>query len=264
MKSPAASRATRRPTYYVASVQPGGLVPPPFRYEDYAAIPSDGRRWEVIDGEFEVNPAPSPHHQTVSRRLQFELMRVLEEPGLALIFNAPVDLILAQEQVLQPDLVILGRAREHLVTERGIEGPPDIVVEVLSPGTRVLDQRVKKGVYCRFGVSEYWLVDPVLATIESWQLAAGHWARSSVALSRQRPLAFRKLARLARGYVSPRCPEAGLRVRESRMGSPASASQPSSGPRNHLSRSTSSGNFGCRAVLRSRWARRSKPRASSR
>ena len=106
----------------MSSVRPSRV---PFTYEDYAAIPNDGRRWELIDGEFEVNPAPSPRHQTVSRRLQFELMRVLEEPGLALVFNAPVDLILSDQQVLQPDLVILRAERARLVTERGIEGTPD-------------------------------------------------------------------------------------------------------------------------------------------
>lgn len=143
----------------------------PFGYDDYAAMPNDGRRWELIDGEFEVNPAPSPRHQTVSRRLQFELMRSLEEPGVALVFNAPIDLILSNHQVLQPDLAIVRTARQELVTERGIEGPPDIVAEILSPSTRVLDQRVKKGVYARFGVPEYWLVDPVGGHVEQWRLA---------------------------------------------------------------------------------------------
>lgn len=144
----------------------------PFTYEDYAALPSDGRRWELIDGDFEANPAPSPRHQTVSRRLQFELMRTLEEPGLALVFNAPIDLILAPEQVLQPDLAVVRSARQHLVSERGIEGPPDIVIEVLSPSTRVLDQRVKRLVYARFAVPEYWMVDPVGGHVELCRLAA--------------------------------------------------------------------------------------------
>jgi len=142
----------------------------PLTYEDYAALPSDGRRWELIDGDLEVNPAPSPRHQTVSRRLQFELMRTLEEPGLALIFDAPVDVILSEHDVVQPDLVILSAARSHLVTERGIEGTPDIVVEILSPGTRVLDRRVKKATYARFAVPEYWLVDPVGGHIELYRL----------------------------------------------------------------------------------------------
>jgi Uma2 family endonuclease len=96
---------------------------------------------------------------------------VLEEPGLALVFNAPIDLILSDQQVLQPDLAIVRTTRQQLVTERGLEGPPDIVAEILSPSTRVLDQRVKKGVCARFGVPEYWLVDPVGGHIEQWRLA---------------------------------------------------------------------------------------------
>lgn len=149
--------------------------PAPFGYEDYAALPSDGRRWELIDGELEVNPAPSPRHQTVSRRLQFELMRALEEPGLALVFDAPIDLILSDQQVLQPDLAIVRVSRQQTVTERGIEGPPDIVIEIVSPSTRVLDQRVKKGLYARFNVPEYWLVDPVGGHVEQWRLAGAQY-----------------------------------------------------------------------------------------
>jgi Uma2 family endonuclease len=92
----------------------------PYDYEDYAALPNDGRRYEVIDGEVEANPAPAPRHQTISRRLQYALMMALEEPGLAQVFNAPIDLILSNQDILQPDLVIVARDREHLITERGI------------------------------------------------------------------------------------------------------------------------------------------------
>ena len=145
----------------------------PFTYDDYAALPADGRRWELIDGEFEVTPAPAPCHQTVSRRLQFELMRVLEESDIAQVFDAPLDVILAPTQVVQPDLAILAKERSHLVSKRGIEGPPDIVVEILSPSTSVLDRRVKKGVYARFGVPEYWIVEPSLGHIELFRLVEG-------------------------------------------------------------------------------------------
>jgi Uma2 family endonuclease len=141
----------------------------PYTYEAYAALPSDGRRWELIDGDLEVNPAPSPRHQTVSRRLQFELMKQLEEPSLAQVFNAPIDVILSDTDVLQPDLAIVEASREHLITDRGIEGPPNIVVEVLSPGTRVLDRRVKSITYFRFQVPEYWLVDPNVGGIELYR-----------------------------------------------------------------------------------------------
>ncbi len=147
----------------------------PYTYEDYATLPSDGRRWELIEGDFEVNPAPSPRHQTVSRRLQFELMKVLEESGIALVFNAPLDLILSDNDVVQPDLAILSSGRAHLVTERGIEGPPEIVVEIVSPNSRLLDRRVKKALYARFAVAEYWLVDPIGGHIELHRLGKAEY-----------------------------------------------------------------------------------------
>jgi len=131
----------------------------PYTYEAYAALPADGRRWELIDGDFEVTPAPGSHHQTVSRRLQYELMRQLEETGQALIFDAPIDVILSDHDVVQPDLAVVALSRQHIVSERGIEGPPDIVVEIVSPHSRVLDRRVKRQTYARFGVAEYWIVD---------------------------------------------------------------------------------------------------------
>ena len=142
----------------------------PHTYEDYAAVPSDGRRWELIDGEFEVTPAPGTRHQTVSRRLQHELMRQLEDSGLASVFDAPIDVILSDHDVLQPDLVIVGTARSHLVTERGIEGSPDVVVEILSASTRVIDRRVKPRTYARYSIPEYWIVDGDLGQIELYRL----------------------------------------------------------------------------------------------
>lgn len=147
-------------------------VGPTYSYEDYAALPNDGRRWEVIDGELELIPTPDPRHQTVSRRLQFELMRLLEEPGIAQIFDAPIDLILSDSNILQPDLAILASSRDHLISARGIDGPPDIVVEILSPSTKVLDQRVKKRTYARFSVPEYWIVDPIGGHVKLFRLAA--------------------------------------------------------------------------------------------
>lgn len=142
-----------------------------YSYEEYAALPPDGRRWELIDGDLEVNPAPSTRHQTVSRRLQYELMQQLEEKEIALVFDAPTDVILSNHDVLQPDLIIVRTTRSHVVSQRGIEGPPDIVVEILSAATRVMDRRVKSVTYARFGVPEYWIVDPDLGHIELHRLA---------------------------------------------------------------------------------------------
>lgn len=141
-----------------------------YSYEEYAALPPDGRRWELINGDLEVNPAPVTRHQTVSRRLQYELMRQLEEVEIALIFDAPTDVILSAHDVLQPDLAIVRSTRTHIISQRGIEGPPDIVVEILSASTRVMDRRVKSLTYARFGVLEYWIVDPDLGHVELHRL----------------------------------------------------------------------------------------------
>jgi Uma2 family endonuclease len=142
-----------------------------YTYAEYAALPGDGRRWELIDGGFEVNPAPTPRHQRVSRRLQFALMQQLEEPGLAEVFNAPIDVILSEKDVLQPDLAIVAAGRD-IISDRGIEGPPDLVVEVLSPRTSVLDRRVKSVTYFVFGVLEYWVVDPDVGSVELFRPGA--------------------------------------------------------------------------------------------
>jgi Uma2 family endonuclease len=88
------------------------------------------------------------------------------------VFNAPIDLILGSHDILQPDLVIVAQDRDYLITERGIEGAPNIVVEILSPSTRTLDQRVKKRTYARFSIPEYWIVDPVGGHVELFRLNA--------------------------------------------------------------------------------------------
>lgn len=148
----------------------------PFTYEIYAALPSDGRRWELIDGDFEVNPAPSTRHQTVSRRLQYELMTAIELLGHGQVFNAPVDVILSDTNVIQPDLCIIKSDRQGIISDRGIEGPPDIIVEILSPSTSTLDRRVKHPLYARFGVGEYWVVEPTGGRIDVHHLDGNHYA----------------------------------------------------------------------------------------
>jgi Uma2 family endonuclease len=131
-----------------------------FTYAEYSLLPDDGRRHELMDGDFYVTPAPAPWHQTVSRRLQFELYQQLELKGVALVFNAPIDVILADTTVVQPDLAVVRTPRKSLVSGRGIEGPPDLVVEILSPSNRAHDEVLKKSIYARFGIPEYWVVDP--------------------------------------------------------------------------------------------------------
>src|SRR5438874_13805058 len=91
----------------VVMSSPAVRRPPPLTYDEYRLLPEDGKRYELMEGDLFVSPAPSPRHQTVSRRLQFALMQALETPGLAQIFDAPVDLILEPTSVVQPDLVVV-------------------------------------------------------------------------------------------------------------------------------------------------------------
>lgn len=153
--------------------------PAPFTYREYCLLLEDGKRHELIEGDFYVTPAPSPSHQTVSRRLQFLLMQALEEPGLAQVFDAPIDLILDDENVVQPDLVVVSTARAHLVTSRGLEGVPDLVVEILSPSSRDRDQHLKHRLYERFGIPAYWIVDPHNGSVITWQLIDGRYQQDA-------------------------------------------------------------------------------------
>ncbi len=142
-----------------------------YTYEHYQYLPDDGRRYEIAEGELYVTPVPGSFHQTVSRRLQFALMRDLEETGIAYVFDAPCDVILADTTVLQPDLAIIAVSRKSIITPRGIEAPPDCVVEILSKSTEGRDRHLKRAVYAKFGVREYWLVDPDLGSVEALELA---------------------------------------------------------------------------------------------
>lgn len=140
-------------------------------YVDYERLPAEGKRFEILDGELYVTPAPNPLHQRLSKRLQRRLEDYFESRGLGEVFDAPIDLILGLHDIVQPDLLVVGHASQ--VTTRGIEGAPLLVVEVLSPSTRAQDRGVKMRRYAQLGVAHYWLMDPDTETIECWRLAGG-------------------------------------------------------------------------------------------
>ena len=129
-------------------------------YADYALLPDDGRRHEIIEGEHYVNPAPNLRHQTISFNLVLLIGTYVRERGLGRVYFAPCDVVLSDTDVLQPDLFFVSAAREALLTAANVQGAPDLVIEILSPSTRVLDESVKLARYERFGVDEYWIVDP--------------------------------------------------------------------------------------------------------
>jgi Uma2 family endonuclease len=141
----------------------------PVTYEIYAEMPDDGNRYEVIDGVLELmSPGPTASHQSIAVDLCFELKQSCRSDYL--IYVAPLDVILSDTNVVQPDAIMIHRSRKHIVTSRGIEGPPDLAVEVLSPSSRKRDKLKKRAVYEKHGVPEYWIVDPETQTLEQFHL----------------------------------------------------------------------------------------------
>lgn len=138
-------------------------------YDDYVRLPcDDGKRYEVLDGRLYVTPAPSPLHQRLSRRLLRRLEDYFEGRGLGEVFYAPIDVVLAPHDIVEPDLVVV--AHPGQISSRAIEGAPLLVVEILSPSTRRRDRGIKLRRYAALGVIHYWIVDPDGRTIECRRL----------------------------------------------------------------------------------------------
>jgi Uma2 family endonuclease len=131
-------------------------------YQDLESIPQEreGDRHELIDGELVVTPAPVPKHQIVSGNIFYVLQRHVHERDLGMVLFAPTDVRLTPDNVLNPDILFIARDRLHIIGPKAIDAPPDLVVEILSPGTRQRDLSIKRALYARFGVQEYWIVDP--------------------------------------------------------------------------------------------------------
>lgn len=142
-------------------------------YEEYAKLPDDGKRYEIIDGELFVNASPVTRHQRIVRRLLTRLDHYFETHGGGEVFVSPYDVVLSDDNVVEPDLVVVKAERLQIVGPDNIQGVPDLLIEVLSSSTRRRDAIQKRKLYERFGVSEYWLVDPELGLVKIYRLIAG-------------------------------------------------------------------------------------------
>lgn len=138
-----------------------------FTYRDSLQLP-EGERRELIGGEFHAVPAPTPEHQRISARLERVLQDFVDARGLGEVLHAPLDLVLSEADVVQPDILFISRERAGIVTPTHVSAAPDLVVEILTPGTAERDRGVKRRLYFKYGVREYWLVDPVAGAIEVW------------------------------------------------------------------------------------------------
>lgn len=142
-------------------------------YRDYEVLPADGRRYELHDGELSVTPAPGTDHQRAVGRLFRLLAEHVEQRALGEVFVSPTDCILTDTTVVQPDLLYVDAERAASISRRGIEGPPALVGEVLSPTTTGVDRGVKLQLYARHGVPFYWIVDLDRQRLEAYDLSAG-------------------------------------------------------------------------------------------
>jgi Uma2 family endonuclease len=145
----------------MALTKPAGT----WSYADLATLPDDGTRYEIIDGELYEMPSPTWAHAIVIAGLIRLLLPVLDRLG-GLWVTAPLDVFFTGADPVQPDLVVLLPGGSARPVRRGVEGPPDLLIEVLSPSNRAHDQVRKRALYARAGVREYWIVDPDVASIE--------------------------------------------------------------------------------------------------
>jgi Uma2 family endonuclease len=148
-------------------------VDPRVSFAELQQWPDDGRRYELYDGEVIVVPAPVPRHQLVAARITSLLLEFARESG-SLALPSPIDIAFTEHDVLQPDVVLFRRERCSLIAMMEvIRIAPDLAVEVVSRSTEARDRGRKMQVFARFGVGEYWIVDPVRNVLEIYQLQGG-------------------------------------------------------------------------------------------
>ena len=143
-------------------------------YEDYVKIPEDGRRHEIIEGRHIVNPAPRLRHQFVLGNI-YDALRSLRRSGRARVAFAPIAVQLTEFDIVEPDLIAIDAKSTQRIGKQKIEGPPELVVEVLSPSTRRLDRGAKRALYESMGVLEYWIVDSEKDTVCQHTLVDCHY-----------------------------------------------------------------------------------------
>jgi Uma2 family endonuclease len=163
---------------------PANTVPGPeqgqWTYEDYAAIPDDGKRYEVVNGVLFMSPAPDKWHQKTVGRIFRYLSAHIEDTGIGEVYIAPFDVELAPNIVVQPDVLVLLKPHLGKATDKRVIGAPDLVVEVASPSTAIYDRREKLDAYIQAGVAEYWIVEPATHSVEVLTIEANAFSSRGI------------------------------------------------------------------------------------
>jgi Uma2 family endonuclease len=168
------------------SVMAGGRSGLKLTYDDFVRFPEDGQRHELIDGEHYVTPTPIRRHQKIAMKIGVLIQWYLEQHPTGEMFSVAMDVILSNVDVVEPDILYVSHERlAQFEPSDWVNGPPNLVAEIASPSTRKRDATIKRNVYERFGVDEYWIVEPADDTIQVYRLVHGRYGLAAV-LARER------------------------------------------------------------------------------
>jgi Uma2 family endonuclease len=168
-----------------------------FTYHDYLSLSSE-KRYELVEGELYVVPAPAVYHQRISGRLFVALSLFVKDNDLGEVLAAPCDVVLSKEDVVQPDILFVAKDREGIIEAANVQGPPDLIVEILSPETKSRDMDIKRKLYAKSGVREYWIIDPLAKTLEVLT-----WSRTGYRRSATYPRTAQAFSQLFPGLNLP-------------------------------------------------------------
>ncbi len=145
-----------------------------YTYEDYLKI-NDDNQYELIGGELILVPSPKTSHQRISSKLYKILVNFIDENNLGELLYAPTDVFLSETEKPQPDILFISANRLDIITEDNIKGAPDLVIEILSPSTASRDKVKKSRLYYKYGVKEYWIVDPIAKAVQVFTPGEKNW-----------------------------------------------------------------------------------------
>ena len=140
-----------------------------YNYQDYLQLP-ENKRYEIINGDLFMVPSPNESHQRILANIFYTLSNYVRQNKLGTVYFAPFDVLFSEEDIVQPDIIFVSNENKRIITKDNIKGAPDLIIEVLSPSTSKRDIGIKKKLYARHGVREYWIVDPEHETVEVFLL----------------------------------------------------------------------------------------------
>jgi len=155
-------------------------------YDDFVLFPDDGKRHELIDGEHYVTPSPNVRHQQIQGDLFAMIWNYLEARPIGKVFNSPLDVVFSRFDVVEPDIVYLSHERaSSVLTKANLQGAPELAIEIGSPSTRQRDETIKRHLYERCGVAEYWVVDPDIDVVRVYRTTGEGKFGRPIELSRE-------------------------------------------------------------------------------